>query len=288
MPATVISVANNKGGIGKTLISVNLCDALGRMGKRVAFIDMDTQCNGTDFLMPDDNRRIENSLEDILDPGQELDSVYDVFYPSSAKGVTVIPNIEETALLEREIILESAKGFPIYSRLREFIQKNLTPHYDYVILDNPPNLGTYVLISLAASDVVIVPVMATSSKSVGGLVKMIRMIKEMQKLDYEEGGNPNLRFLRLLINGADRRRQLTKNTIANIREAFGADVFNTEIPTNVAFEVADSKNQTIFQCDGSSPGARSFRNLAKELVEIIDSELNKDEPSLFDETVVTE
>lgn len=270
---TVIAVATNKGGVGKTTTALNLADALGRLDQRVCFFDADNQCNSTATLLPPGSV-IRKSLYDVLDPAQEITSLEGFFYPSTCKNVMLVPNVDDTALLERDIIITSQKKPEVFFRLRSFVRDLVLPTFDFVIIDLPPNIGTFSLSALLATHCVIVPIRAGSTNSLVGLTRMMDLIRQIQNKPLEEGGNPELRFLRLLINAADRRTTISRTIINEVRTTFAKDeVFNTEIPINSCFEIAESRGQTVFQTDSSSLGSRAFRELGKELMTALKGDL---------------
>ncbi len=258
--AIIISVVNNKGGCGKSTTTYSLADALGKKGRRVLVIDMDPQCNTTSILLPD-NIRLGKSLHGIFSLKTPSEVIESFIYPTECKNVVVIPNIPETGSLEYGMV-SSAPGcfLDFRARLREYAAKNL----DVALIDTPPNMGPFVKCALYFSDYVIVPIRAGSSFSVEGLIKATNLIGEVQ-----EKGNPHLRLLRLLINGLDKRTAICKALTGEIRQAFNDDqVFKTEIPANTCFERAEAMRETIFQFDGSSPGAQAFLELAEEFISV--------------------
>jgi cellulose biosynthesis protein BcsQ len=258
----IISIVNNKGGVGKTTTTCNLADALGKRKMRVLVCDMDPQCNTTSKLLPK-NTAIKDSIFDLLDPDKIDNNLNNFFYPTECKNVYLIPNIDKTGNLEPEMIENAPHSF---FRLRKGLRDYALNNYDITIIDNPPNMGTFVLCSLYASDFVLIPIKAGSTDSVEGLVRATDLIHKVQ-----EKGNPDLRFLRVLINGVDKRTAICKAVAEQVRKTFGDNqVFATEIPVNTTFERAEAMNDTIFQIDGSSPGAKAFRSLSRELIKIIE------------------
>ena len=258
----IISMVNNKGGCGKTTVTCNMADALGREGKKVLVIDMDPQCNTTSILLPD-GVSIQKSLFSILDPSASRSDIADLIYPTGCENVSLIPNIPETAGLESAIASQSPVSL---FRLREGYRYLITRDFDLTLIDNPPNIGAFVKTSLNTADYVIVPIRAGSTFSIEGIIKATKLIKEIQGK-----GNPELRFLRLLINGLDKRTGICRAVKDHINMAFDRNqVFYTEIPINTGFEMAESRRETIFQFDSYAKGARAFRSLARELIHILE------------------
>jgi chromosome partitioning protein len=258
---TIIAIANNKGGVGKTTVAVNLADALGRAGKRVLMVDADSQCNSSSILVPPETRR--NTLYELLDPSNGGPAPSKCIYATGRTNVSCLPNIGETAALEPDIIFGSPSTFFLLrNRLRQYAIDN----FDYTLIDCPPNIGTFVLCSLYAADFVIVPITAASTYSVDGLLKAMDLVESIRK-----ESNPNLIFLKLLINRLDKRTLISRSITEHIAQNFAPDkIFQTSIPINTAFEKAEALKKTIFEFDQTAMGARAFRALAKELIDGVD------------------
>lgn len=258
----MISVANNKGGTGKTTVSCNLAHAISKFGHKVLLVDMDSQVNATSLILG--STSTPRSLYDLLNPESQQLHIESCIYPTTYNNLYILPNIPETAGLEPDLINGAPDSFFILKNiLREYACNN----YNFILLDNPPNMGTFVIISLYASDFVIVPNESGSSFSMEGLIKMIKLINSIR-----ERGNPNLRFLRLLLNKVDRRTSISKATISYINDKFKENqVFKTSIPICTAFQKAEGLRQTILSYAPSSTGAKHYRMLATELLEIVDN-----------------
>jgi len=263
----IISVINNKGGCGKSTTTFNLADALGKKGKRVLVIDMDPQCNTTSILLSP-GRSIDSSLYEIIDPLSPPQDIDGFIYPTGNKNMFLIPNIPETGAMEYKMVSSAPDSF---SKPREMIRDYALKNFYTTIIDNPPNMGAFVKSSLYISDFVIIPIKAGSAFSVEGLIKATHLIAEVRN-----NGNPHVRFLRLLINSLDRRTTIGKAFRDLILQAFDKrQIFETEIPMNSTFEKAESMRETIFQCDGTSAGARAFLNLAGEFISIMEQSYGK-------------
>lgn len=259
----IISVINNKGGCGKTTTACNLADALGKKGKSVLVVDIDSQCNATTKLLPD-STNIRKSLFELLDPSEKNISMDEVIYPTEIKNVSVLANIGLTGNIEPDLIMNAPESF---FRLREILRPYAIDNFDFTIIDNPPNMGSFVLCSLYASDCVIVPIKSGSADSVEGLSKAMQLVSSVQ-----EKGNADLRFLRILINCFDKRTAVSRAVADQVSKMFGASkVFENVIPINTAFEKSELLKDTIFGIDSSSTGAKAFRKLAAELIAILEN-----------------
>ncbi len=257
MLGRIISVVNNKGGVGKTTVAANLAHALTRRGQRVLVVDMDSQCNATSLMLhkePRGKTLYEVFTEPDLDVGQCI-------YPTEYEKLFCLPNTNDTSALEPSLLKSLPDSFKIIrNRIREYTQQ----HYDFALLDCPPNMGFFVVSALYASDFVIVPIWAGSAFSIEGLLKAIDLIN-----DIHISGNSDLKFLRLLINQVDRRTAMTKVTIDQLKKNFSPDqIFKTMIPVNAAFQRAENERKTIIRYDPSTLGAKSYRALATELLDM--------------------
>lgn len=255
----IIVTQNNKGGVGKTSATVNLAHSLALRGKSVLVADLDNQCNATSLLLDDIGRC---SMYDVLtEPDKPIqDCIYNTHYT----GVDAIPNIEITSALEPILVGELPDSYKIFrSRIRDYA----TTNYDYTIVDTPPNMGYFVVSALYAADLVLVPIVAGSTFSLEGLRKAVNLIDQISN-----DGNPDLQFLRLLVNQVDRRTTLSKTTKDHITKQFGSDVaFETTIPSSADFQRAESEGKSIIRYKAASAGAKAYRSLAEELDRILEA-----------------
>jgi len=258
--AAIISIVNNKGGVGKTTVACNLAHALGLRGKRVLVVDLDSQCNATALLLPKGNNP-RHSLYELLEQEGPGGNLKDYCCRSRYEKVFCLPNVPETASLEPRLILGAPASF---SRLRRQLRDQARTHFDVTIMDTPPNLGTFVLCALNAADFALVPIKSGSAFSIEGLLKAVRLVKEVQAQRNQE-----LRFLRLLINQVDKRTLISRTLAAQITAIFREDqVFRTPIPASTAFERAEAAGETLLSYQPGAPGAVAFRELAAELLDI--------------------
>jgi cellulose biosynthesis protein BcsQ len=261
----IIAVVNNKGGVGKTTIAVNLAEAMGRMGHKSLLIDMDSQCNSTAILIPQEVQA-RNCLYDLLDYETEPVSVESTIYITKRNRLHCLPNIDATAPLEPDL-MDRRPG--CYMKFRQAIRDYVRQEFTFTFIDCPPNMGTFVIMAMVAADFVLVPISASSTFSIEGLKKAVKLIENIQAKF-----NPDLKFLRILVNSVDKRTTISRVIYNQIHETFGAGAFKTYIPVNTTFQKAESLKTTIFQQDQTSPGANSMRELAKELWQIYTTEID--------------
>ncbi len=256
----VVSIANNKGGVGKSTLAINLSTALtlSPHKKNVLVVDMDPQCNTTSVLLKDNAKK---TLYDFLtDPETKPE---ECIYTTAHENLYILPNVEETSFIELDLYQNVSQSSSI---LRERLRPYALENFDVVILDNPPNFGCFVYLSLFMSDCVIVPISSGSTRSLTGLIRAISVIDEISKT-----ANPDLKFFKLLINQVDMRKTVTKVVIKQIEKSFTKDkFFETRIPTSAILEQAEAQEKTIFQFSGSSAPATSYRALAKECADAFD------------------
>ncbi len=258
---TITAVINNKGGVGKTTVTCNLAHALGLKGRRVLVVDLDSQCNTTHLLFPS----IEGphtSLYELLGKDQAVFVLSDYIYDTRYPNVFCLPNVPETAALEPQLMVEAPASF---LRLRNLLRDHAVGNFDFTLIDNPPNIGIFVLCALQAADFVVVPVKAGSAFSVAGLLQAVRLLN-----DVRQQGNSDLSFLRLLVNQVDRRTSVNRTIVAQLREAFRPEqIFKTSIPVNTLFEQAEAAGKTLLEYSPSATGAQAYRDLAEELIGIV-------------------
>ncbi len=259
------AISNYKGGTGKTVTSVSLSSALAIKQKKVLLVDNDPQSDSTRALIQDQSS-INECIYDLLDPGIENNpDIRDCIYPTIHPNLDILPNISETSGLE--IPLSSA--FPKSNTfLREKIYDHVTENYDYIFIDCPPTLSIFVSNALYCADFVMIPMTAGSGNSLEGIKGVLELMETVKN-----EGNPNLRFLKILINKIDRRKSAHKANQANAERRFGADnIFKSTVPTSSDFETIEAmRKTTIFSYAPRAKGAVAFRKLATEFLSFFEN-----------------
>jgi chromosome partitioning protein len=246
----VISIANQKGGVGKTTTAVNLGAALAEMGYRVLVLDLDPQGNATTGLGIS-HRNVEGSIYDVIMNDTPLD---DCVEPTSVKNLFVCPATIDLAGAEIELV-------PAFSRelkLKRALQ-GARDDYDFTLIDCPPSLGLLTVNGLAASDDVLVPIQCEyyALEGLGQLLRNVALVKSNL--------NPELDVRGIVLTMYDARTRLAVQVEREVREHFGPKVYRTVVPRTVRISEAPSFGEPIIVFDATSRGAVAYRELAKEV-----------------------
>ena len=249
----IISVSNQKGGVGKTTTALSLSAALGVLEKKVLLIDMDPQSNATSGLGVDSNEATLSSYDLIIGNAKASNIVIQ----TSSPNLDLIPAKIDLVGLEIEIVNESSREYLLKKALEKIKEK-----YDFIIIDCPPSLGLITLNALTCSNSVIIPIQCEYF-ALEGLGKLLNTIKGVQKVH-----NPNLSLEGILLTMFDSRLRLSNQVKQDVKKHFGNIVFNTIIPRNVSLGEAPSHGESILMYNATSKGSKSYLKFAQEIVNL--------------------
>lgn len=250
--AIIISVANQKGGVGKTTTVINLGASLAAAEKKILVVDFDPQMNCTSgFGFP---RRSENPTIYDLMTGRK--TAKEVITQSELPNLSII--MGSIALAGAEVELANLDSG------RESVLKNilnsLKENYDYILIDCPPSLGLLTINALTASDAVLIPIQAEYF-AMEGVSELVRTIEKVR-----ESLNPRLSIKGVLLTMVDERTNLAKQVMEEVKHHFGSKVYKTFIPRNVRLAEAPSFGKPIIFYDIASRGAQSYLKITEEFL----------------------
>ena len=253
----IFTIANQKGGVGKTTTAVNLAAALSMGGLKVLVIDLDPQGNASTAFGID---RVNTAgIYDVL--------INDLPMANAAVKVASFPHLEAIAAnsdlagAEIQLVPAVAREFRLQAALQTFLlaKQNAGQRFDYVFIDCPPSLGLLTINALAAADEVLVPIQC-EYYSLEGLSLLLETLGEVQKRL-----NPKISLTTIVLTMFDSRTRLANDVAENVKKHFPNELINIPIPRAVRVSEAPSYGQTVMTYDASSPGAIAYMSVAREI-----------------------
>jgi chromosome partitioning protein len=250
--ATVISVTNQKGGVGKTTSSVNIAYFLAKAGKKTLLIDFDPQGNATSGLGID-KQQLTATMKDVILEEKDLS---EVIMPTEHKQLFLAPTTPHLANTEVEL----AQADHRFSRLKMAVEK-VSGDYDFIIIDSPPSLSLLTVNGLIAARYVLLPVQAEfyALEGLGQLLETMKLVRKSM--------NPTLELLGVLPTMMDSRTTLSNQVHEEIKKHFPGKVFETTIPRNIRLAEAPSHGLPVGAYDRFSKGSRAYKAVTKEVLD---------------------
>ncbi len=244
----IIAVLNQKGGVGKTTSTINLAAYLAKQKKTVLIVDLDPQGNATSGIGLD-KHAADGTVYDLL---FGTVTAADIVKDTTVENVYVLPANAGLAAAEVDLANEQQREFRLRSALNGLV-------YDYILIDCPPSLGLLSINALTAAGYVLVPVQAEyyALEGLGQLLDVVQRVRQ--------GLNPALELLGIVVTMYDGRTSLSEQVVQELKKHFGNKLLHTIIPRNVRLAEAPSYGKTILEHDKWSKGARSYKQLAKEI-----------------------
>ena len=252
----IISIANQKGGVGKTTTAINMSTILAKRGKKVLFIDADPQGNGTSGLGI--NKEQKFSIYDVLIEDIEVENT---LQKTQVKNLDLCPSNMNLAGAEVQLVSMEDREYRLKTKLN-----NIRNKYDFIIIDCPPSLGLITLNAFTASNSVLIPVQCEyyALEGLGQLLNTIELVRKHMNKDLKVEG--------ALLTMYDARTNLSNQVVKEVKRYFEDKVYKNVIPRNVKLSEAPSYGMPISLYDPRSKGAKSYDKFVKEFLKINDEE----------------
>lgn len=256
----IITVANQKGGVGKTTTAINLATALAAINESVLIVDLDPQGNASTGLGIDQASRTVSTYDVLLKDASLAKAIRRTLVPR----LDLAPSSMDLLGVELEIAQEKDRTFRLRDAIREYeTRREETPEfvaYDFILIDCPPSLNLLTINAMAAADAVLVPLQCEFF-ALEGLSQLLRTVDEVKK-----ALNPNLSIQGVVLTMYDGRNNLAAEVVANVRQELGDKVYETVIPRNVRVSEAPSYGMPALLYDLKCAGSQAYIRLASEII----------------------
>ncbi len=261
MDKKIISVINQKGGVGKTTTVINLASGLSMKGKKILVIDLDPQGNATTGLGLSNTTSSDLTIYNVLNGNKKIS---EVIQSTNFENLNLISSNVDLSGLEVETAGDSRRAFKLKDELTPILNDS-KPLYDYIIIDCPPSLSLLTIMALVASDALVVP-LQTEFFALEGLTQLMKTIERIKT-----NLNPSLKIRGILLTMYDKRNKLSGEVELEARNYFKDKVYNTAVPRNVRLSEAPSHGVPVLIYDKACPGSKAYFSLTEEF-------LNQDKP----------
>ena len=257
MNKKIISVINQKGGVGKTTTIINLAAGLSMKGKRILVIDLDPQGNATTGLGLSNNSNSDKTIYNVLNGNKKIS---EVIQSTSFENLDLITSNVDLSGLEVETASDSRRAFKLKDELG-LILNDFGPSYDYMLIDCPPSLSLLTIMALVASDALVVP-LQTEFFALEGLTQLMKTIERIKS-----NLNPSLEIRGILLTMFDKRNKLSGQVEIEARNYFKEKVYATAVPRNVRLSEAPSHGIPVLIYDKICPGSKAYFQFTEEFLE---------------------
>ena len=257
MSEKIISVINQKGGVGKTTTVINLAAGLTTKGKKILVIDLDPQGNATTGLGLSNNDNSDRTIYSVLNGTRK---VSEVITKTNIENLDLITSNVDLSGLEVETAGDTRRAFILKEQITAYLNDS-RELYDYVIIDCPPSLSLLTIMALVASNSLVVP-LQTEFFALEGLTQLMKTIERIKT-----NLNPELLIKGILLTMYDKRNKLSSQVEAEAREYFKDKVYQTVVPRNVRLSEAPSHGVPVLIYDKTCPGSKSYFNFTEEFLD---------------------
>ena len=261
MDKKIISIINQKGGVGKTTTVINLAAGLSMKGKKILVIDLDPQGNATTGLGLSNTASSDTTIYSVLNGNK---TISEVIQQTNFENLNLITSNVDLSGLEVETAGDSRRAFKLKDELTSILNDSRAS-YDYILIDCPPSLSLLTIMALVASDALVVP-LQTEFFALEGLTQLMKTIERIKN-----NLNPELSIRGILLTMFDRRNKLSGEVEREARNYFKEKVYQSVVPRNVRLSEAPSHGVPVLIYDKSCPGSMSYFNFTEEF-------LNQDKP----------
>ncbi len=257
MDKKIISVINQKGGVGKTTTVINLAAGLSMKGKKILVIDLDPQGNATTGLGLLNTESSEKTIYSVLNGNKKIS---EVVKKTKFENLDLITSNVDLSGLEVETAGDSRRAFMLKDELASYLNDSRAS-YDYVLIDCPPSLSLLTIMALVSSNSLVVP-LQTEFFALEGLTQLMKTIDRIKN-----NLNPELKIKGILLTMYDKRNKLSSEVENDAREYFKEKVYRTVVPRNVRLSEAPSHGVPVLLYDKNCPGSKSYFNFTEEFLD---------------------